>query len=336
MKIKTNLTRLALVYVWSLAAIRLIYMVIGDWKWPIIIPMMFYAVLVLPMIVAWPIAIWSKSKSLLLGCSIVTALTIVLYLPRFNAPQVATSDNIFSVASFNVLGVSDRPEITADIIANADADLVGLQEGDPLMATTLTEMLSEKYPYQWHEPWGIHGMSVLSKYPFERTEFESDTIWVGNTQAVIVDSPYGPIAWANQHYIVTAPFTLDPVEFTHTINWTFDERSENAKETLHWQRTTAPGLPMLITMDFNGTDFSDAYQVLTAGNLSDTWLEVGNGFGFTFPNPNTHPLGMLPFPYLRLDYVLHTPEFRPLSIEELPFDGNSDHLGVLATFEIEQ
>ncbi len=336
MKFKKAITWLASVYVWALAFVRVTYILTGDIKWPIIIPMMFFSVLLLPLIIAWGVGLWSRSRLLLIGCGVLTALAIALYLPRFNQPNAPTGAETLTVATINPLGDNRMPQGVVDLIAATDADIVGLQELDQNLAALLTSELSEDYPYQRLDPTGIPGMGILSKYPLEDKEFVRQSTWVGNTQAVIVQSPHGDFAWLNQHYQVTAPYTTDPLEFITIIDWTFAERSKNVQDTFNWQDQHAE-YPLIITTDFNATDFSDAHQLLTSRNLADTWHEVGTGFGFSFPVPGSRaPLALLPFNYLRLDYVFHTPEFHPLTIEKLPYDGDSDHLGMLATFEYQQ
>ncbi len=72
--------------------------------------------------------------------------------------------------------------------------------------------------------------------------------------------------------------------------------------------------------DFNNTQYSNVYQIIK-GDLQDTFLEKGKGFG------RTYDFWKIP---LRIDYILADPEFDVLSHQN--FDERlSDHYPVMAT-----
>ncbi|MEE2699746.1 MAG: endonuclease/exonuclease/phosphatase family protein [Bacteroidota bacterium] len=58
--------------------------------------------------------------------------------------------------------------------------------------------------------------------------------------------------------------------------------------------------PVVLCGDFNDTPNSFSYNKIASG-LQDSFLKKGNGFGSTF-------LGKIPF--LRIDYILHSPEIK--------------------------
>ncbi len=324
-----------MLYVWGLIGIRAGYWLTGDTHWWIITPMMFFALLSIPVLLAWVVAIWTWQRGLLVGCVLLSGLIIQLYAPRFNRANAATGAEQLSVISMNVLAHTTDLTETAERIRIQDADIVGMQEVTPALAIVLANDLADLYPYQIHDPGGVDGMSVLSKYPFEATEFVRNSFWVGNTQALIVEHPNGPFALLNQHHMVTGPYTLDPAEFAYIVEATFAERIRNVQDTEAWLGLY-PDMPVIITADMNSTDFSDAYKAQIDLGFADTWHEVGNGVGFTFPVPRSlAKLAALPFSWLRIDYIFHTAEFRPLTIEKLPA-GQSDHYGLAATFEFTQ
>jgi endonuclease/exonuclease/phosphatase (EEP) superfamily protein YafD len=86
--------------------------------------------------------------------------------------------------------------------------------------------------------------------------------------------------------------------------------------------------------DFNITDMSQVYRVLTGAGLKDTFREVGWGFGLTWPG-RIQPPNEWFTPLVRLDYIWHTDEFHA----ESSWVGShtaSDHLPLIADFVYER
>lgn len=79
----------------------------------------------------------------------------------------------------------------------------------------------------------------------------------------------------------------------------------------------------IVCGDFNNTQFSNVYKI-AKGDLQDTFLEEGKGFG------RTYDLWKMP---LRIDYILADPRFEVLSHQN--FDERlSDHYPVMATVRL--
>ena len=79
----------------------------------------------------------------------------------------------------------------------------------------------------------------------------------------------------------------------------------------------------IVCGDFNNTQFSNVYKIVK-GNLQDSFLESGSGFG------RTYDLWKLP---LRIDYILADPDFEVVSHQN--FDVKlSDHYPVMATLRL--
>jgi endonuclease/exonuclease/phosphatase (EEP) superfamily protein YafD len=99
-----------------------------------------------------------------------------------------------------------------------------------------------------------------------------------------------------------------------------------------------PG-PLIAPVDFNATDRNTAYRMIVS-ELSDSWREVGWGFGHTFPGSNGfgsrfHFMGVpLPRWLLRIDYVFHSEHWQAESAVVGPWDGVSDHRPVVVTLRL--
>jgi endonuclease/exonuclease/phosphatase (EEP) superfamily protein YafD len=69
--------------------------------------------------------------------------------------------------------------------------------------------------------------------------------------------------------------------------------------------------------------------------VCDTYPTVGTGPGRTFPALGSFPHNFpVPAPIVRLDYIWHSREFRPLAAY-LGRSGGSDHRPVIARLELE-
>ncbi|NQS96910.1 MAG: endonuclease/exonuclease/phosphatase family protein [candidate division Zixibacteria bacterium] len=77
--------------------------------------------------------------------------------------------------------------------------------------------------------------------------------------------------------------------------------------------------PSIICGDFNQTPASK-YLRLLDDYWIDSWCETGEGFGFTYPNPN---------PLFRIDYIYHTEDLRTIVCEKIK-NSFSDHQGLFA------
>lgn len=102
---------------------------------------------------------------------------------------------------------------------------------------------------------------------------------------------------------------------------------------LQWliAETTAHGGPFILAGDFNTAAGSYGYRRFPS-SWSDLYAEVGPGFGHTYPSPQHEHSRLIRIPLLRIDYVLGSPEVRPVRawVEELP---ETDHLGIVVDVE---
>lgn len=77
--------------------------------------------------------------------------------------------------------------------------------------------------------------------------------------------------------------------------------------------------PVIVCGDFNDTPYSYTYQQIK-GNLKDSFLERGNGFGVTYNGP---------IPTLRIDYILGSPSLNFLS-HKIINSPVSDHYPIIS------
>ncbi len=83
--------------------------------------------------------------------------------------------------------------------------------------------------------------------------------------------------------------------------------------------------PVIVLCDCNMSDQTSDYDAM-AGVLHDSWRERGFGFGFTVPATRYRA----PFPFLRGDYIWHSPSVEITTIAIGQDNGGSDHFPVIA------
>lgn len=244
-----------------------------------------------------------------------------LFLPAFgpkhSCPRDENSDCVhIRVMTFNLRGfqITDR-QGQIDLIKESGADIIALQEVDQIAADGIVDQLTELYPYQLLEPEGIPGTGILSKYPMHDAEsFTLSSPGMYHSKAII-DVEGHPIILISGH---------PPPPITYSE---FRYKDRKYSEIVELVDIASGGGPALLLGDYNTTDQSTDYRVFTGAGLSDTWREVGWGFGPTWPN-HIRIIGKV-VPILRIDYIWHTNEFEAISAS-VGLRTVSDHRPVIA------
>lgn len=233
-----------------------------------------------------------------------------------------------TVMTFNVANGLARPERLVEVIAEADADIVGVQELAPGQGDAIDRQLASQYPHRVLHPLGIPGKALLSKHPIVSNELlhlypnRPDlraTIQLASEQlAIIVAHP--PPPRFKRRGLITDPETYEQVA--------------------RLIASAHAGGPTLMMGDFNALAIHRIYRQIAASGLIDVFRVAGNGPGFTLPTRmarmayKSHPIGSVRIrPVLRVDYLWITQDIEPLESWVGPYSG-SDHLPVLARLSI--
>jgi len=306
-----------IVYGWFLN-IFLVLMLIPSRPWPVEIFATLLNVLLLPSI---PILIIYSFKRMWRYAALwlVPSIMFILIFGPLLVPKTGhfVSDGAgipLKVMTFNLnANAVDGIQHRIDLVRESGADIVALQEVSDLNAHPIDSQLSDIYPYWTLYPLGPAGSGILSKYPLSEVDIfhgASDSLY--HIKA-LVDIDGNQICVISAH--PSPPLSIDD----------FRIRSRTYNEINHVLGKIPEDTPALIMGDFNMTDTSLNYTLLTDAGFHDTFREVGWGFGWTFP---------MPVPFLRIDYVWHSDEFIPVAIHH---GGRSvsDHLPVTASFVFE-
>ena len=225
-----------------------------------------------------------------------------------------TLDNRLKVMSFNVFQRNNDVDAVVELILEHEPDIVALQELTPEIGEQMVSKLFEVYHY--HTPVYLDemiGQGLLSRYPIRQLSILPDYRY----QRVQVDTPEGSISVFNIHSPKLFPF-----------NWREDWRIQRSFFDSLLAEIAKDGDPIIVMGDFNTTPQSENYALITSG-FTDTFIESGWGFGFSYPaRPK---LGIsLPTPIVRIDYIFISDHFTSNCTRVLKESGDSDHRPVVS------
>lgn len=227
-----------------------------------------------------------------------------------------------SVMTYNVNFGGPRPDLAAEAIRNADADIVALQETNPAWERFLRPRLEEHYAHmRFRHCGGAGGMAFLSKWPLrERAYARPEAGWFPGW-VVEVQTPVGPVQFLNVHlrppvsdrgrlgvgpYFSTKPIRLAEIQALH-------EHLE-------------PGKPAIILGDFNEDDSGRAVRWLREQGMTDALREFDRCTSTW--RWRTRYLTLRN----RLDHIFYPPGLYCLSARVIKA-GGSDHFPVIALFQ---
>lgn len=314
-------------------AAMIVYLVLwrtaGDRLLPVYL-LSFVAHLALPVAFIWlPFAVLRRRWGSLLIQSTCAAAFVWLFgdafFGRSAEPPASADAKTVTTMTLNLGDGLGTPEGLARVLAESNADIVGLQEVTPEMAASLEADFVTAYPHRVVHGLGRPGKALLSRYPILRSE-------------LLQQNPDRPD--------LRATLDLDGVPVTVLVahpapprlSWTGLNRRPGAEAqttSLLDIVTTTEG-PLLFLGDLNMTQMHDFYDRLEAAGLRDAYRVAGQGFGFTGPaRLEVLARSDLPFrdppvlPLLRIDYIWVSAEWR-VSDAWVGERVGSDHLPVLA------
>lgn len=292
------------------------------WWWLFVLnTLAVYLFFPLPLVLA--LALLVRRRALWLGCSLTFFFGVYFYgellLPR-RPPRPASPDTVLTVMTYNVFGYNERATGVVDALRASNADVIALQELNPLVAEAIRADLPGEYPYQVLAPQpGTAGMGVVSRHPLSQVEATLPGDWVGAPQVVDLTFEHTSITLINFH-------AVPPLDLLELGEGSIRER-ERQMRTLASFVESQPG-PVIVLGDLNAADRNAAYGIISR-DLVDAWRAAGRGLGNTFPGFNSKVPGM-PMWLVRIDYIFHSDDWQTLSIRIGPWDGHSDHRPVVA------
>ena len=237
----------------------------------------------------------------------------------------------FKIMSYNSGAGLSRPESLVAMLRSSGSDIVGLQELEVSQSRAIEDTLSNEYPYQVLCPAGFEGKGLASRFPI--IEHEQIDLYPGRPDLRCVIDLEG----VSLTVIVAHP--PPPISFLGTG---FDRRAKSQIEGLTHLARSSPR--SVILGDFNATSWQDNCARMRAAGLVDSFQLAGRGRGFTLPRRfgpwrrlevvGSMLRGLSLYPFLRVDYIWHTPDLRCLKAW-VGDDAGSDHLPVLAQLALD-
>jgi endonuclease/exonuclease/phosphatase (EEP) superfamily protein YafD len=234
-------------------------------------------------------------------------------------PADAPAD--FSVLTYNVNFAAPRPDLAVRAIADADADVVCLQETTPEWERVVREGLGKAYPYvRFHHEPAAGGMAMLSKWDFKGLTFRRTEAGWFRTCIVTVNTPAGPVRVVSVHL---RPPVSDGGSFASGYFTTSRVRRSEIEE-IH-AAAADPAVPLVFVGDFNESRGGAAAPYLSKLGYQSALREFA-------PSASSWHWQYGPIPLRgQLDHVLHDPSLECLDARVLR-QGASDHYPVLAAF----
>ncbi len=257
---------------------------------------------------------------------------MIAYLPFFLPPPIrATPDEPrVTLLTYNLHAERNILTPMVELIRQANADIVTLQEMSPEASAAFDTQLSDLYPYRalYPEPDGgpYHGRGLLSHYP------------IADAKSWLVEYPI-PVRLMTA--VVNTPIPINVYNFHAPPSYPiygegFDihPRGQQINDIL--TMIAEQDGPILWMGDFNTNDADMNYAHIVV-HMQDTFREVGWGMGFSGPDWS-HPQSQEGLPFIpihqRMDYIFHNQFFLPIKSYVWPNSGGSDHRPVFAELAI--
>lgn len=232
--------------------------------------------------------------------------------------HAAAAGQPLTLLTYNLHGTwqPHGPTPMVELIKQANADVVTLQELSPNVATAMESL----YPYHalhTNKDSLVVGQGVLSRYPIVEDEY-----WVMGLgmQRVVLDVNGTHVTLYNIH--LRNPFTSGITGARVDVSlreWALDDLL---------RRTANEKGPLILAGDYNMTDQTNSYKRVNA-LYRDTFREVGSWLGLTYPADR----GVVP-PLARIDYVFHDDSVQSITAHVWASSGGSDHRPVWAQLSI--
>ena len=323
----------------------------------------FMPMLILMLIVLLAAILWRRwiAVAIIMAALLGTSPIIRMYLPlnnREEAPPVPADPKLMlKVMTYNVLGfnynepkLNPEPSKSMRLILDTEPDVVLLQEGGPKgvdwdSTPSLIPYLAEihsKYPYCYQS---TEGLNIMSKYPFTtgtigEAQYSRSPLGYNRDQTSYISRYYDlklptgkqvrlvdfrlqsyHLSFGKSDNVRVSPDVKPPA--LERMKRSFALRGDNASQL----RKALDDSPenVIVCGDMNDVASSYVYRTICGDDLHDAWVEVGNGYAYTY---NRHHL------YYRIDHILYRGKLRALLAKKLT-GGSSDHYPLLVSFDLD-
>lgn len=258
---------------------------------------------------------------IVIGVLLLAAAFLALTERGRSSGQMPEQTGRVSVLSYNILASAEPSSETLQVIRDAGADVVCLQEVGPAVHRYLSRQLRSTYPHTLYRDavGGYGGLAFYSRYGLSDVDYLSAAgggwfpAWI-----VRAETPAGTIQVLQVHLRPRVADIGGRIVGHFTIGWT------HHREIEHFHAALDPTIPTIVAGDFNEGDTSPAIGFVEQAGftnalpLFDTTTDTWGGpiYGVRIG--------------ARLDHVLFTSHFICTAARVMQ-GGGSDHYAVLAT-----
>jgi len=332
--IRNGLIGLMVLYIIGLGGYLALRVVASGKFWWLALADNFTPTYFLPLLLIVPLALLLREYRVVGSATLLLLIALIwfgqYFLLRTSAQVQGTP---LKIITFNLYPYNQKLEEVAAWIIGEDADLVLLQETPEVIGAAFAP-LYEIYPnhvFQSHE----NGYLIFSRFPIihQPDSYYTDEVGWYLHQRVEVDVNGQPLVLYNVH--TKMPHRSEPhinLPLIPDFVLRYDESVRNQQIERLVDEIDAEQYPVVMTGDFNMGEYASVYPILSA-KLTDAYRISGHGFGFTWPGGSSEELPDILSPLVRLDYVWHTQQLKPISAEVGPRLG-SDHLPLVVTLDL--
>jgi endonuclease/exonuclease/phosphatase (EEP) superfamily protein YafD len=247
--------------------------------------------------------------------------------------SVIATAGTFRVATLNVnAGICSSSNALAAIRSSA-ADVVLLQEPNPLMMSGLRNALREEYSHSdlarpGHDHWYyIDRLGILSKHPFEARFIHPEADGAFGSQLAVIHTGNVDIQLLNVH--LAPPGLISAKLPLRTIKEFMDSESKRVTELKLLLSQLNPDFPAVVAGDFNSLPGSATIATMLSHGFTDTHNTTTNP-----PPVSTWRDEIEGVPLsLRIDYIFCDDAFTTITNGVLPC-ASSDHALIFSEMEI--
>jgi vancomycin resistance protein VanJ len=327
-------------YGFGLILFTVLAQLLGERPWWFALLRNFAPYYFLPLIGLIPLAFLGRARraaALLLSAGAVGLGWFGAYfIPKY-PPEI---ERDLRVVTLNVGDFNTSLEEVALWLQQTGADIVLLQELPHEWATREINLLAQQYPHQFVQAANSFkfGNAVLSRHPIVQAEnIHLDTSDRFVQQRAVLSVNEHDVAVYNIHLEPVLGDTprFEPRQFYSPVLWmmlSYDNTRRDAQFHQISERIRTETLPVLVGGDFNTSEHTSSYNILTA-ELRDSFREVGVGLGGTWPKGGTFGTPAWLPPLLRIDYLWHNSALATLDVQVGPAL-TSDHLPLTADYAL--
>lgn len=296
-------------------------------------------VLLLPLVVLLPLALW-KRRWLDVGVQIACVAVVMFFFMTFRLSSGgAVKGPVFTVITHNI-GQGHReafdsffPGVTPDVILLQDVRGAGNRQRDYMARYPAYRAVPVEPQFILLTPHAVESSAPVREALWHGRPVAARYVLKVKGEKIAVYSVHLPTPRRSLAHVFTGRALLEVFwvgkaptdEFPSYRHW-LDARITLARQLAEvFEKET---LPFIVGGDFNMPDHGVVYRTF-ASRFADAHAVAGRGWGLTFPGSREGRVPAIIGPWLRLDYIFAGRGWKPVDCE-VAADDHSQHRAVLA------